>query len=56
MTTMRRRHELRCWRLDDFRLLFIETQMAAAAKIVRCTELNEKATIASNNFPGINRG
>jgi hypothetical protein len=30
--------------------------MAAAAKIVRCAELNQKATVAPYNLPGINRG
>jgi len=56
MTTMRLRHHLRRRRLNNFWLLLVETQMAATAQIVNCAELNEKAAIASNNFPGINRG
>jgi len=37
-------------------LIFIEREVATAAKIVGCTELNQKAAVATYNFPGINRG
>ena len=30
--------------------------MTAAAQIIGCTELNEQAVVATDNFPGIYRG
>ncbi|HXZ31781.1 MAG TPA: hypothetical protein VEH30_05830 [Terriglobales bacterium] len=30
--------------------------MAAPAKVITCSELNQQAVITTNNFPGINRG
>src|SRR5215475_13385814 len=30
--------------------------MAATAHVIGCTELNEQAVVATNNFPGIYRG
>jgi hypothetical protein len=50
------RHQLRCWRLDNLGLLFVQGEMAAPAKIVSGTKLDEQAAIATYNFPGINRG
>ena len=41
---------------NDFGLFFIERSVAAAAKIVGGTELNEQAVVATYDFPGINRG
>lgn len=56
MAAMRRRHQLWRWRLHNFRLLFVQGQMAPAAETVRCAELNQKATVAPYNLPGIDRG
>jgi hypothetical protein len=49
-------HNLLYWRLRYLRLLFIEGQMATAAKVIGCAELNQKATVAPYNLPGIYRG
>jgi hypothetical protein len=49
-------HNLLYWRFRYLRLLFIEGQMAAAAKVIRCAKLNQKATVAPYNLPGIYRG
>jgi hypothetical protein len=47
---------LRCRGLHNLRLLLVQREMAAPAKIVRGAKLDEQATIATYNFPGINRG
>jgi hypothetical protein len=56
MAAMRRRYQL--WRgsLDNFRLFFVQAKMAATTEIVRGAKLDEQATVASYNFPGVNRG
>ena len=36
---------------DNLRFLFVERSMAAAAQVIGCTELNEQAVIATNDFP-----
>jgi hypothetical protein len=53
---MRRWNKLRRRRLGYLGLLFVEREVATTAKIVRCTELNEKTAVTPYNFPGINRG
>jgi len=40
----------------NFRFIFVQRSVAAATEIVSCAELNEKTTVASNDFPGIYRG
>jgi hypothetical protein len=43
---------LRLWRsLNYFGLVFVQRGVAAAAKIVTGTELNQQATITTNDFP-----
>jgi hypothetical protein len=37
-------------------VLFIQRNAAAPAKIIRCAKLNEKAMVAPDNLPGIDRG
>ena len=56
VAAVRRRNELRRRRLHNFRLLFVERNVATTAKVIGCAELNQKTVIAPNNFPGINRG
>src|SRR5215467_4469504 len=52
-----RRHDLRNRGNDDnFGLVLVQRTVAATAKVVNGTELNEKAAIATNDFPGIYRG
>lgn len=53
---MRGGHQLRGWRLHNLGLLFVQGEMAAPAKIVSGAKLDEQATVATYNFPGINRG
>jgi hypothetical protein len=50
-------HDLRdgCGR-NYLRLIFVERSVAAAAKIVDGTELNEKTAITPDYFPRIYRG
>jgi hypothetical protein len=40
----------------DLRLLFVKRSVAPAAQIIAGTELNEQAVVATNNFPGVDRG
>src|ERR1700746_361943 len=48
------RNDLRWWRSrDDFRLVFIQRRVAAAAEVVGSTKLNQEAVIAPNDFSGI---
>src|SRR5438270_13227335 len=52
-----RRHHLRpLWGGDNRRFVLVEGRAAASAKVIGCTELNEQATVASDNFPGVDRG
>jgi hypothetical protein len=41
---------------NDFWLILIQRTTASAAKTVICTELDQKAAITTDNFPGIYRG
>ena len=56
MAAVRRRHELRRRRLDDFGLFFIQRNVASPAKVVGCAKLNQKAMVAPYDLPGIDRG
>ena len=56
MSAMWGRYQLRRWSLHNLGLLFVQGEMAAPAKIVSGAKLDEQATIATYNFPGINRG
>jgi len=51
-----RRHHLRHGRFYNFGLLFVERDVASPAKIIGCAKLNEKAVVAPDDLPGINRG
>ena len=56
MAAMCCRHQLRYGRLHNLGLLFVQGEMAAPTQIVRGSKLDEQATVATYNFPGINRG
>jgi hypothetical protein len=49
-------HQLRCGRLHNLGLLFVQGEMATPAQIVRGSKLDEQAAVATYNLPGINRG
>ena len=56
MAAVCRRHHLRHGRFYNFGLLFVERDMATPAKIIGCAKLNQKAMVAPDNLPGIDRG
>ncbi len=56
MAAVCRRNHLRHGHFYNFGLLFVERDVAAPAKIIGCAKLNEKAVVAPNDLPGIDRG
>ena len=51
------RHHLGCGgNGSNLGLILVERRVAAPASIVSCAKLDEQAVVATNNFPGINRG
>lgn len=53
---MRSGYKLRRRRLYDFWLFFIQRNVASPAKVIGCAKLNQKAMVAPDNLPGIDRG
>ena len=56
MAAVRRWNQLGHRHFDNFWLLFVERNTAAPAKTIGCAKLNQKAMVAPDNLPGIDRG
>ena len=41
---------------SNLRLILIQGCVTTPAKVIGCAKLNEQTVVATNNFPGINRG
>jgi hypothetical protein len=54
--TVMRHHLWRRRRRNNFWFVLIERTTATAAETIGCSELNQQATVATDNFPGIYRG
>jgi hypothetical protein len=56
VAAVRSGYKLRRRRLYDFWLFFIQRNVASPAKVIGCAKLNQKAMVAPDNLPGIDRG
>jgi hypothetical protein len=56
VAAVRSRYELRRRRLYNLWLFFIQRNVASPAKVIGCAKLNQKAMVAPDNLPGIDRG
>jgi len=56
VAAVRSGYQLRRRRLHNLWLFFIQRYMASPAKVIGCAKLNQKAMVAPDNLPGIDRG